>query len=302
MRSRLYVPSGAALAALQPSGAALAALAALLVGVTPGFSAAQERNDRVLGYVLSVRGEWIVGGRASVVSSGRAVLAGDTIRAGRPPWRGYEIVVVQRDGAALRYRCADAPAAKPLPEAWNCARPIALSTRTGAPLHGRILDAVMHHVGEHPARPASLVSRSILDPDLREAVVVLGDSGLLMGDALATLPADEYGFTLTPIRVDNSVVDRVGEPITARLAWDPNAPRALRTPALQPGLYELRMVGASDVAWVLICAGTGCDAIRAEFREVRDLAGRWGGQVPAPDMRAFVRAALDLLSRPRTGP
>ena len=281
---------------------ASALTACLLASVASGSARAQEGTTGVLGYVLSVRGEWFVRSRAQVMSSGRSLQAGDTIRAGRTPWRGNEVVIVLRDGTAIRYQCADPPPAKPRPEAWDCARPIALATRAAAPLHARILDAVMNHFGEHPARPTSLVSRSILDPDLREAVAVLKEDGLDLGDALSALPADEYGFTLTPIQVDGAAVRRIGEPTTARLAWDPRAPQALRTPGLQPGLYELGMVGASDVAWVLVCVGDGCDAVRAQFHDVGDMATRWAGQVAAPDVRAFVRAALDLLSRQRTGP
>lgn len=288
MRSRLSLPANAA-------------KVLFLVGVASGPMRAQERNAGVVGYVLSVHGDWLVGPRAQITSSGRALLPSDTLRAGRPPWRGYEIVIVLRDGTAVRYRCVDTPSAKPVPERWNCAIPIGLAKRAAAPLHGRILDAVMNHFGEHPSRPTSLVSRSILNADLREAVTILQDGGLELSDALSALPADEYGFTLTPILVDGGVVERVGEPTTARLAWDPRAPRALRVPGLQPGLYELGLVGASDVAWVLVCAGAGCDAVRTQFREVGDMAARWAGQVAAPDVRAFIRAALDLLSRQRTG-
>jgi hypothetical protein len=276
--------------------------AGILVGLATDTVLGQETPPTVLGYVLSVRGEWFVGSGQQATHSGRALQKGDTIRAGRKPWRGNEIVIVLRDGAAVRYSCADAPPTQPRPEAWDCARPVALSAARSTPLASRMLDAVMHHFGEHPSRPASLVSRSILDPDLRESVALLQNGTLDLRDALSALPADDYGFRLTAIQVDRGVVTQTGEPTVARLSWDPRAPRPLNTPGLQPGLYELGIVGASDVAWILVCAGNDCDAMRTQFHEVSQMATRWAGQVSAPDARAFVRSALDFLQRQRTVP
>jgi hypothetical protein len=169
------------------------------------------------------------------------------------------------------------------------------------PLHTRILDAVMTHFGRHATRPTSLVSRGILDRDLREAVAILDSAGLDLSDALSALPAGEYAVTLIPIQVDGAVVRESGTPASARLTWDPRAPIALPRIAVQPGLHELGMTGGSDVAWVLICAGPGCDTVRGEFEQVRDITSQWAGQVSASDARAFVRAALDLLSRRASG-
>jgi len=254
-----------------------------------------------VGYVLSVRGDWRAGPPAEPVASGRTLLPGDTIHAGRPPWRGHEIVIVRREGGAVRYRCADSPVAEPTPAAWDCSRPIVLAPLAHVPLHARILDAVMSHFGRHATRPTSLVSRGILDRDLREAVAILHNDGLDLSDALPALPAGEYDFTLVPIQVDGAVVRETGVPATSRLAWDPRAPVALPRIGLQPGLHELSMTGGSDVAWVLICAGARCDTVRAEFEQVREITSRWAGQVSASDARAFVRAALDLLSYRATG-
>ena len=272
-------------------------MAAVHLGAAFAGAQAQPPTAGVVGYVLSVRGAWLVGSRADAAASGRALNAGEMVRAGPAPWRDHEIVIVLRDGGAVRYRCADAPEAHPVPEAWNCARPIGLTARARGALHARVLDAVMNHFGAHATRPTSLVSRGILDRDLREAVTLLLDGALDVRDALSALPAGEYELTLAPIQVDGAAVKRLAEPATARLAWDPTAPRLLGSPGLRPGLYELGMVGSSDVAWILVCAGPKCASTRAEFQEVRDLTAQWRGQVAAPDTRAFVRAALDLLSR-----
>jgi hypothetical protein len=272
-----------------------------LLGALAGPAAAQQRAEGVVGYVLSVRGDWVIGRGAEPAASGRALLTGDTIRAGRTPTDGREIVLVLRDGGAVRYRCADAPSARPTPGSWNCAQPIGVKPQARSPVHARVLDAVMNHFRKHASRPASLVSRSILDPDLREAVAVLREGGPDLRDALSALPAGDYELTVTAIQVDGAVVRRIGAPATARLTWDPRTPRTLESPGIQPGLHELGMVGGSDVAWVLVCAGAGCDSVRGRFQEVRELASLWAGQVSAPDARAFLRAALDLFARQGSG-
>lgn len=276
--------------------------APLLVGALAAPVRAQERAVGVVGYVLSVRGDWHAGSPAEPAVSGRALLLGDTIRAEFPPWGGHEIVIVRREGGAVRYRCADVPVADPIPAAWDCSRPIVLAPPAHVPLHARILDAVMSHFGRHATRPTSLLSRGILDREVREAVAILQSRALDLGDALSALPAGEYDATLVPIRVDGAVVSRSGPSVTARLIWDPRTAVALAGIELQPGLHELTITGGSDVAWVLICAGAGCDSVRAEFEQVRDIASQWTGQVSASDARAFVRAALDLLSREASGP
>jgi len=273
----------------------------LFVGALPTAARAQERAEGVVGYVLSVRGDWRAGSLTEPAASGRTLLLGDTIHAGRPPWRSYEIIIVGREGRAVRYRCDDAPAAEPTPAAWDCSRPIVLAPLAHVPLHARILDAVMSHFGRHATRPTSLVSRGILDRDLREAVAIQHNDGLDLSDALSALPAGEYDLTLVPIQVDGAVVRESGAPVTARLAWDPRAPIALPGIGLRPGLNELGMTGGSDVAWVLICAGTRCDSVRAEFEQLREITSQWAGQVSASDARAFVRAALDLLSHQASG-
>jgi len=272
-----------------------------LVGALAARVRAQERAEGVVGYVLSVRGDWRAGSLAEPAASGRTLSISDTIRAERPPWRGHEIVIVRREGRAVRYRCADVPPAEPTPAAWDCSRPIVLAPPTTIPLHARILDAVMSHFGGHATRSTSLVSRGIPDRDLREAVAILHEGSLDLSDALSALPAGKYDFTLVSIKVDDAVVSRSGAPETASLTWDPRTPVALSRIRLQPGLHELGMTGGSDVAWVLICTGAGCDSVRAEFEQVREIASQWTGQVSASDVRAFVRAALDLLSRGASG-
>jgi hypothetical protein len=260
---------------------------------------AQASNEPAAGYVLSVRGQWRIGAEAA--ASGRTLSAGDTVRAGQAPWRGHEIVLVLRSGDATRYRCVENPAARPAPEAWDCSRPIAIPRSASSSLSARMLDAVMNHFGKHASRPASLVSRGILDRDLREAVATYRDGRLDLTDALSPMPAGDYSLTLLPIEVDGAVVRRKGEAVHVRLSWDPRAPVPLAVPGLSTGLHELGMDGSSDVAWLLVCASSGCDAIRSEFAAVRELTAQWAGQVSSSDVRAFVRAALDLLRQRTAG-
>jgi hypothetical protein len=257
----------------------------------------QTANPSVAGYVLSVRGPWTIGTSAEAAASGRTLTAGDTIRAGPAPWRGNEIVLVLRSGSATRYRCVESPPTPATPESWNCAHPIVVARPTGPSLTTRMLDAVMNHFGKHASRPASLVSRGILDRDLRESVATLRDEHLDLSDALAAIPAGDYNITLAPIEVAGAVVQRKGAVIDRRLSWDPRTPTPVAGTGMAAGLYELGMDGSSDVAWVLVCA-SNCDAVRAEFASVRDLTVQWSGHVSASDVRAFVRAALDLLRQP----
>ena len=133
-----------------------------LVGALAARVRAQERAEGVVGYVLSVRGDWRAGSLAEPAASGRTLSISDTIRAERPPWRGHEIVIVRREGRAVRYRCADVPPAEPTPAAWDCARPIVLAS-TGSTLY---FAASIHHrssssrsfSGYSPARSCDLAS------------------------------------------------------------------------------------------------------------------------------------------------
>lgn len=264
--------------------------------ITTDSTRLSAQDGTVAGYVLSVRGDWRVGGTPESVASGRTLRSGDTILAGREPRQGNEIVIVLRNGDAARYRCVDTVPARALPESWDCTRPIVVPRLSGVPMRSRILDAVMSHFGKHASRPASLVSRGMLDPDLREAVAVQSGNVLDLTDALSAVPAGEYQLKFVPIAVEGAQVRKSGEALDRRVAWDPRAPMPVDATGLKAGLHELGIEGSSDVAWIMVCVRPDCGRLRTEFESIREITSQWSG-ISSSDVRAFVRAALDMLWR-----
>src|SRR5713226_600236 len=178
------------------------------------------------GYVLDIRGEWILNGNSAArLSKGSALNVGGVITAANPADSGSYIVVADRSGNIFEKRNCGAA---------ECTKPIRLPNSVGEErsLVSRLIGAAMALVSNEPAKYSSFVSRGA---DLREAVVKLSNEQLDLREVFKNMPSNRYLVRFEQISKDRPASSQTLKPFA--FGWDPRKPAPLVTHGVGPGLY-----------------------------------------------------------------
>ncbi len=250
------------------------------------------------GYVLDVRGDWMLNSSAKL-SKGSAVTVGGVVTTPAPTDGGSYIVIADRTGNIFdRRNCGNS---------GECSKPIKIPASSGAEqsLTSRIIGAAMALVSNDPAKYASLVSRGT---DLQEAVVKLEGDRIDLSSVFKNMQGDRYllRFERMSKRVN---ISRGRSPQPLEFSWDPKKPQPLVAKELVPGLYKVSLLevsllesdaGAHDPtgneAWVLVAGPDQYPKASSTFDAATKVTKQWGANVRQNTAREFLRASLDFIN------
>lgn len=251
-----------------------------------GFAAMSFAAQTPVGYVLEIKGTWILNS-SNTLSPGEKLPAGGSIRRQSSSsddlitiadMRGYILEPVSRN-------C----------ENRNCSSAIALphkaSSNSLLDAASALADTLMGWVRTSPHRKGLRQSRS---GDLIEDVVELTDDKIHLNSVLKS-----QGEQYLRWRVISQKTDDPGD-WTKPIKLDKTA----QATGFQPGLYEINLVRSNGsnfepvaAAWILVTSPKDYEKTRATFQDVRELTNKWGDKVKPETKRLFLQAALDHLAR-----
>lgn len=264
-------------------------LLAGLVLAAPGVAAQGEQ----VGVITSVDGTWFRAAPGTpAVEPGNRVFRADSlsIRAGFTARK--HIGAVLRGGRHVVFTC---PARGRCDQAFvpaDSLRERSLVPRAWAAL----VDGVYALFSvDQPAYAHGLVREG---PGADEAVLRLRNGAVDVAPVLRGARTGSYLLRFRPAGAEMG--GGAADPVYA--TWEEGREEVpVAVPRLAPGLYEVevRPAGAAErpgaAAWVLVAA-EGFEAREQAFRGVQELVAGWSG-ASASEKRAFLRAALDCLSR-----
>ena len=259
-------------------------------------ASAQEK----FGYVLDVRGDWMVNGSAKLFK-GSALNVNSVISSANPSDTNSYIVVADRAGNIFQKKSCGS---------GECGTPIKLPASAGNEqgFVSRLIGAAMALVSSEPAKYSSFVSRGSrgIGPELQEAVVKLNDNSVDLSDVFKNMQSDKYLIRFEPLSKGKPTRATGMKPMP--FAWDPKKPASLAVNNFNPGLYRvsisdvslLEAEGSDDPgeneAWILVATPDYYSKAAPSFVEAQNVTKKWGGNVKKTAVREFLRASLDFLT------
>ncbi len=231
------------------------------------------------GYVLDVRGDWMLNSSAKL-SKGSAVTVGGVVTTPAPADGGSYIVIADRTGNIFdRRNCGNS---------GECSKPIKIPASSGTEqsLTSRIIGAAMALVSNDPAKYASLVSRGT---DLQEAVVKLEGDRIDLSSVFKNMQGDRYllRFERMSKRVN---ISRGRSPQPLEFSWDPKKPQSLLES--DAGAHD----PTGNEAWVLVAGPDQYPKASSTFDAATKVTKQWGANVRQNTAREFLRASLDFIN------
>lgn len=265
--------------------------------VAPILSKAGEAPDLKVGFILKVKGEWLLNGKT--VAAGQTLPPGGKIyhsqqKPSESPPLDY-ITVIFLDGKT-ESRSWDKI------ESWNDPIQLPAAQREAPSRWQRIVIAVMGVFPGHPEKYAQMSVRGST-AGLRDAVVDSNNGQLNLSPAFKQMSKGRYLLLFEPIGETKASVEKAAsEPIP--FYWDPRAPQTLSVDGLRPGLYQLSRLGVQSEdhlpvgtrAWVLVSDHARYEETATAFQDGVILTEQWK-EAPADAARSFLRAYLDFLAR-----
>ncbi len=250
--------------------AALVALAAGSVGARP-LAAAPAAGS--VGFVLDVRGDWVVeGGMGGKLRVGQALAAGATIRAA-PPQPQWRLVIALANGTTLARSCDPVE---------RCREALVLpdSTAEQPGFWGRAKAAAAALFGHPPERFAATLARGAAASD---GVALLEAGTLHLDSILGDLPAGRYAVSLKSIEPAGAAAVVRDMPLALSEAA---VGARIEVPGLAPGLYEMTVRAETNPdeatsAWVLALGSARHRQGREAYDAARATAARWDGSPAA---------------------
>ncbi len=263
------------------------------------FCAGSLQAQEKFGYVLDVRGDWIVNGSAKL-SKGSGLNVGSVIAPANPADGHSYIVVADRSGGVFEKRNCGA---------GECGKPIRLpnSAASDQGFVTRLISAAMSLVSNEPAKYSSFVSRG---SDLREAVVKLNTNQLDLNEVFKNMPGDRYLVRFEPINKNGQTSAHALKPMPFN--WDPKKPVPLMAQGLGPGLYRVSIAEVNllepdagsepsgNEAWVLVTTPPRYVKAAPSFTAAQNVTKQWGPDVKQTAVREFLRASLDFITAQNT--
>ena len=261
------------------------------------FSATAISAQEKFGYVLDVRGEWLLNGGARL-SKGSALNVNSVITAANPSDTSSYIIVADRSGNIFQKKTCGA---------GECVNPLKVPASAGneQSFVARLMGAAMALVSSEPAKYSSFVSRGG-GPELQEAVVKMSGSQLDLSDVFKNMHGDKYMIRFEPLLKGKATRESTRR--ATAFAWDPKKPEPLSISGLNPGLYRVSIADVSlleteggdepsdNEAWVLVANTDYYTKAAPSFVAAQDVTKKWGTNVKKTAVREFLRASLDFLT------
>ncbi len=257
-------------------------------------SAAKADDDRSIGFVLEMAGNWTVNGTALRV--GQALPPGAEVR----PVRGNSrqassyVALVLLDSKVIRVACTKDKACDPYR--------LPTSLVKSSSLFERISAAAGNLFGERPERYTPTITRSEKETPERslETVVKLEDGKVGIAPLMRGLPDGEYALLFR--HANEAEAGTSGFPV-AFLWQSARAEFPVSVNQLSPGLYSvtIRALAESDEAcrtesgWTLVVAGQNYAGASEDLKRIREGVNSWQG-VSEAGKRSFLRVSLEVLS------
>lgn len=249
------------------------------------------------GYVLDVKGEWVLNGAAKL-SKGSSLSVGGVITAANPTDSNSYIVIANRSGSIVEKRTCS--------HAGECSNPIRLPAAVVVQqsLASRLIGAAMALVSNEPAKYSSFISRGA---DLQEAVIKKRDQNLDLSQVFKNMRDDRYLVRFERISKNARASSRPPKPLP--FDWDKKKPAPLAAAELSPGLYRVSILEVSllepdggnepsgNEAWVLITTPNLYAKAAPSFDTALNLTKQWGTSVKQNAVRQFLRASLEFISK-----
>jgi hypothetical protein len=249
------------------------------------------------GFVLDVKGDWILNGNgAAKLSKGSSLNVSSVISAANPSDSSSYIVIADRSGNVFDKRNCSNPAA--------CANAIRLPASIGSQqsVASRLIGAAMALISSEPSKYASFVSRGA---DLEEAVVKLSDRKLELNQVFRNMQTDRYLVRFEKISKNKKDTGALKPfPFT----WEAKKPAPLNVGDLSPGLYRVSVLEVSllepeggnepsgNEAWVLVTTPNNYAKAAPSFDAALNVTRDWGANVKQNAVRQFLRASLEFIT------
>ena len=252
--------------------------------------------QQLFGYVLEIRGGWVLNRDAGAkLSKGSRLNVGSVITPSDPTDGGSYIVIVDRGGNIFERRACS--------NAGECARPIRLpaSAGTGPSTLSRVVAAAFGLITPDPGKFAVLMSRGA---DLQEAVLKLDAQKLDLAQVFRNMPGDRYFVRFEKIGKGQKAE---AKPLELEFDWDSQKPAPLGAGGLAPGLYKVSVREVSllapeedepsgNDAWVLVAAPKDYAKAAPSFDAALKVTKQWGDKVRQNSVRQFLRATLEFIT------
>lgn len=251
--------------------------------------------QQVFGYVLDVRGDWVLNG-SNHLSKGGSVSVGGIITAGNPSDGASYIVITDRNGNIFDRRNCN--------NGGECSKPINIprAIESQRSFTSKVVSAVMAIVSGDPAKYASFVSRGA---DLHEAVTKLSNQKVDLSQVFKNMQGDRYLVRFERIGKEKNAA---AKPLEMEFNWDTKKPEPLEARGLQPGLYrvsvrEVSLLAPDDAsdstaneAWVLVASPSEYAKAAPSFNAAVNVTKQWGEKVKPNAVRQFLRATLEFIT------
>jgi hypothetical protein len=265
-------PGGAA--RRRPSQRGRAGRAALALGVTASLAltAAAAGGQDDVGFVLEMRGQWLVEGTPP-----RAIAEGDRLPAEAKVRPKEPDAKAKKKGGAAPALTVSLYTGK----AAVYTGPATLPPRPSASLANRVWEVV---TGKGMGGYAHLLSRALGD----DAVARLDGETLDLTPVLKGPATDDYR-----LRFDRLVPGGGGAPVEVKVA---RGATSCRADGLLPGLYEVTVLASegreAGRTWVLFTPPSGYDRAARTYAEAVALSEKWDPNVSPRAVTRFRRACL----------
>jgi hypothetical protein len=248
-------------------------------------------QDRVIGHVLELEGEWYLDGRpGQPLSSGQELPAGGVVRIPSPSRYSSIVIIYSANKQAVRKQCRNP---------GECQQPIILPRavqRENSLLDSLYEGAMTWLRGSQPI-PKPHAGKSS-DGKLKEAVLEVAGGQVDLAPVFREMSKGTYYVHLErkmagPVKTENLRANPI------EVKWESGVATMGPSAAVKPGVYEIVVLERSGAeykptlttAWFLVSSAEQYAQTAAQFREVNNSIAPWR-DVPEETARVFLRALL----------
>jgi hypothetical protein len=248
-------------------------------------------QDRVIGHVLELEGEWYLDGRpGQPLSPGNELPAGGVVRIPSPSRYSSIVIIYSANKQAVRKQCRNP---------GECQQPIILprAVQRESSLLDSLYEGAMKWLRGSQPIPKPHAGKSS-DGKLREAVLEVAGGQVDLAPVFKEMSKGTYYVQLESKIAGTSKTESLrANPIEVK--WESGVATMIQSTAINPGVYEIVVLGRSGpeynptltTAWFLVSSAEQYGQAAAQFREVNNSIATWK-DVPEETSRVFLRALL----------
>ena len=250
-------------------------------------------QEKQIGFVLEMNGEWLVNGKP-IHGAGERLPPGGVVAPSKVATFPVKITIILLDNTPLPYSCATFQECRSIPPL-----PASLSAST---FSERLNQAASWLLSRNPDRyyvPAFV--RSEVPQKLKDGVWELDKSRIVLGTSFQDFKPGSYVLTFVYIgRKEESK-----NPAELHVDWIPGQASFLPAEDFTPGLYVVRVFKGNSAltqpvsqdAWILLSDSAQFPKSSSAFRDAAEATRQWN-KVGAVDAQRFLRLCLDSLADP----